>query len=118
MRLHCLAFWAFAALLFPVPAAVAGPCTYDIYQADEKIGKALDAAATKGKRGKESTFATTHRQPTPATLAGAEQQLGDISEAQVKAVRDFMQEARKADGANDRPACEKALAEARKVLGM
>ena len=111
------AFGAIAAMLVSVPA-MAGPCLNDIYQADEEIGKVLDAAAAKGKVGAESNFATMHRQPTPATVAGAEQQLGDISEAQVKAVRAFMQEARKADAANDKPACEKALADARQMLGM
>ena len=78
----------------------------------------LDAIAAKGRPGTESTFATMHRQPTPATVAGADENLGDVSEQDVRAVREYMTEARKADDANDRPACEKALTEARKILKM
>ena len=99
-------------------AAHAGPCANDIYRADQEINARLDAIAAKGRVGAESTFATMHRQPTPGTVAGAEEKLGDISEQDVKQVREYMAEARKADEANDRPACEKALAEARKILRM
>ena len=95
-----------------------GPCTEDIYKADVAINARLDAAAAKGKSGTESTFATMNRQPTPATVAAAEAKLGDVSEAQVKAVREFMQAARRADEAGDKPACEKALSDARAILGM
>jgi hypothetical protein len=44
----------------------------------------LDAVAAKGKAGTESTFATTHRQPTQMTVAGAEEQLGEVSEAKTR----------------------------------
>jgi hypothetical protein len=97
--------------------ALAGPCANEIYQADIAIGKWLDAAAAKGKAGDQSTFATMHRQPTPATIAGAEEQVGDIPAAVVEEVRAFMQAARKADEAGDKAGCEKALAEAKAISG-
>ncbi len=103
-------------MLVCVPA-LAGPCANDIYQADEAIGKKLDEAAAKGKGGAQSTFATTHHQPTPETIAGAEEQVGDISESVVKELRAFMQAARMADAAGDKAGCEKALAEAKSIIG-
>jgi len=42
---------------------------------------------------------------------------GDLSEADVKALSEFMDEARKADAGGDKPACEKALADVHRVLG-
>ena len=113
-------FSAFAALIcvFSPALAYAGPCADDLYRASVDIGKRLDEIAAKGKGGAESTFATAHHQPTPSSVAGAEEKLGDISEAQVHAVREFMVEARKADDAGNKDACEKALLEARGLLGM
>jgi hypothetical protein len=58
-----------------------------------------------------------NRQPTPTTVARAEEIAGEVSGANLTAVEKFLQEARKADAANDLPACEKALAEVRKILG-
>ena len=104
-------------LVFCGAAAHAGPCTGEIYDADIAIGKQLDAAAEKGKAAAQSTFATTHHQPTPATIAGAEEQVGDIPESVVKELRAFMQAARMADEAGDKPGCEKALAEAKTIIG-
>ena len=104
-------------LAFCAGAAHAGPCTDDIYQADIALGKRLNAAAAGGKTGAESTFATLHRQPTPATVAGAEAKLGDLPPADVERIEKFLDDARKADAANNKPACEAALTEARKILG-
>jgi len=105
-----------AVLTLWVAPAFAGPCTDQIYQADIAIGKRLDAAAAQGKSGPQSNFATLHRQPTPSTVAGAEAKLGDLSEADLQAIEKFMDEARKADVANDRAGCQKALAEAETIL--
>lgn len=112
-----LAFVAVACTLTPAVAR-AGPCTDAIYRANLAINARLDAAAAKGKTGTESTFATTNHQPTPATVAAAEAKLGDVPEADVNAVREYMQAARGADEAGDKQACEKALSQARSILGM
>jgi hypothetical protein len=118
MRVQTAVALGAAASALWAASAWAGPCGDDLYKADIEVGRRLDAIAAKGRTGVESSFATTHHQPTPATVAGAEQKLGDISEAQVKTVREFMAEAHKADDAGDKAACEKALSEARKLLGM
>ncbi|RBP12214.1 hypothetical protein DFR50_11443 [Roseiarcus fermentans] len=117
MTLRALALAAIACALCPAPSR-AGPCADDIYKADVAIAKRLEQLAAQGKPGAESSFATTHHQPTPATIAGAEEKVGDISEAQATAVRKWMTEARKDDAAGDRESCEKALAQARGLLGM
>jgi hypothetical protein len=105
-----------AALVLCAVAAHAGPCAGEIYDADIAINKRLDAAAAQGKTAPESGFATMHRQPTPQSIAGAEVKAGDLSEADVKALGAFMQEARKADGAGDLSACRKALADLQRIL--
>ncbi len=108
---------ALAALLLPLPAR-AGPCADDIHETDQAVYARLGAIAAQGKTGAETTFATTHRQPTPGTVAQAEAKAGDLSEDQVNAVTQDMMQARTADAANDLAACEEALAEARKALGL
>ncbi len=98
--------------------ALAGPCTDEIYQAQIAIGKRLDAAAARGKAAPESTFATTHHQPTPSSVANAEAQVGDLSDADLNALTQDTDEARKADAAGDQAGCEKALADVRRILGV
>ena len=99
------------ALMLGVASAHAGPCTDRIYQTDLDVAKILDAAAAQGRPAPQSTFATMHRQPTPGSVASAEQQAGDLSADELQAVTEAMDVARHADDANDREGCEKALAD-------
>ena len=107
-----------AALVLWTATSHAGPCTDEIYQADVAIGKRLDAIAGQGRAAPESNFATMHRQPTPGTVARAEAQVGDLSDADLNAMTQDMEEARKADAANDQAGCEKALADVRRIVGV
>jgi hypothetical protein len=107
-----------AALALWTGESIAGPCTDEVYQADVAIGKRLDAAAAAGKAAPESNFATMHRQPTPGTVARAETQVGDLSDADLNTLTQDMEAARKADAANDQAGCEKALADVRRILGV
>jgi hypothetical protein len=107
-----------AALALWTGESFAGPCTDEVYQADVAIGKRLDAAAAAGKAAPESNFATMHRQPTPRTVAGAEAQVGDLSDADLNTITQDMEAAREADAANDQAGCEKALADVRRILGI
>ncbi len=109
---------ALAVLAFPLVAAPAhaGPCTQRIYDFDVLLSKKLDAAAAAGKTGAQSLAATAHRQPTPKSIEEAEVRLGDISPANAQAFTDAMDEARKADAANDLAGCEKALSAAKGML--
>ncbi len=118
MRLRPPTVLAIATLtLFPA-AAHAGPCAQEIYDTDIALNKKLDALAARGKTGPETQGALLHRQPTPLSVAGAEAKLGDISEADLETIMAYMDEARKADAGGDLPACHKALANARQMLGL
>ena len=96
--------------------ADAGPCTDRINQANMAVEKLLDAAAASAKPAAESTFATMHRQPTPGTVASAEQKSGSLSSAQVEAITEKLDAARDADNKSDAAACEKALNEVDRLL--
>ncbi len=74
------------------------------------------SAAADGRPAAESTFATMHRQPTPGSIASAEQQAGDLTADELQAITDAMNVARHADDANDRAGCEKALNDVDRML--
>jgi hypothetical protein len=109
---------AAAGLAFVLGAgpAHAGPCTDRIYQTDLTVAKLLDAAAAQGRPATESTFATMHRQPTPGSVASAEQQAGDLTADEVQTITEAMDVARHADDQGDRAGCEKALNEVDRML--
>ena len=104
------------ALILDAAPVHAGPCTDRIYQTNLEVAKLLDAAAAQGRTAPQSTFATMHRQPTPGSVASAEQQAGDLSSADVQAITEAMDVARRADDEGDRAGCEKALSEVDRVL--
>jgi hypothetical protein len=117
MNLQRLAVACVAALAASTSASYAGPCSQEIARLQVEIDAKLNARAKAGQMASESTAAKMHRQPTPGSVAGAEVKLGDASPEQAKAVEAAMAEARKADGAGDRSACERALADAQRALG-
>ena len=96
--------------------AYAGPCTDRIYQTDLDVAKLLDSAAAQGRPAPESAFATMHRQPTPGSIASAEQQAGDLTSEEAQAITEAMDEARHADDEGDRAGCEKALSDVDRIL--
>jgi hypothetical protein len=104
------------ALILDAAPVHAGPCTDRIYQTNLEVAKLLDAAAAQGRTAPQSTFATMHRQPTPGSIASAEQQAGDLSSADVQAITEAMDVARRADDQGDRAGCEKALSEVDRVV--
>ena len=104
------------ALILGAASAHAGPCTDRIYQTDLDVAKLLDSAAAQGRPAPQSTFATMHRQPTPGSIASAEQQAGDLTSDEVQAITEAMDEARHADDAGDRDGCEKALSDVDRML--
>ena len=104
------------ALILAAASAHAGPCTDRIYQTDLDVAKVLDSAAAQGSPGPESTFATMHRQPTPGSIATAEQDAGDLTSEEAQAITEAMDEARHADDQGDQAACEKALDDVDRML--
>ena len=78
--------------------------------------KAPGRRRRKRAPGPQSSFATMHRQPTPGTVASAEEKAGNLSPAQVQAITEDLDAARDADDKGDSAACEKALNEAEPML--
>jgi hypothetical protein len=104
------------ALILGVAPTHAGPCTDRVYQTDLDVAKLLDSAAAQGQPATQSTFATMHRQPTPGSIATAEQDAGDLTSEEAQAITEAMDEARHADDAGDRDGCEKALGDVDRIL--
>jgi len=106
-----------AALAASVSGSYAGPCSHEIRRVQIDIDAKLQAQAAAGPSARESTAATMHRQPTPHSIGAAESTLGEVSPEKLKAVRAAMVRARSADDAEDRRACEQALADVHRELG-
>jgi hypothetical protein len=91
--------------------AHAGPCTTEIDRVQARIDAALRARAGAGPSAPESPAARTHRQPTPGSIAAAEEKLGEVSAQRAQVMEQAMARARAADSAGDKSACEQALAD-------
>jgi hypothetical protein len=109
----------FAALAFAASASAAhaGPCSGQIDAMQARIDAKLEAKAAAGPAAKQGVAAGIGVQPTPASIAAAEEKLGDISPRKVKAIKRGMARARVADKVGDLRACRKALAAVQRVLG-
>ena len=99
-----------------VSASYAGPCTDDIGKMQARIDAKLHAMAAAGPTGRQ-VGGSTHVQPTPRSMAAAEEKLGDLTAETVAAVRQAMLRAHAADSVGDKSACEQALAEAQRAIG-
>ncbi len=106
----------FATAVSVTAPARAGPCTDDIYRQQVAFDRRLNTAAATGPTGAQTADATLHRQPTPNTVAQAEEKLGDISEDAAHAFGEAMRRARAADAAGDKTGCETALADGRTAI--
>jgi hypothetical protein len=73
LAMNALAFALFAA------SAYAGPCSPEIARLQSLINTTLEAKAASGPSARESTGALLRRQPTPRSIAAAEERLGDLS---------------------------------------
>ena len=103
-----------AALTFLALPCVTGPCLQEIDRAQIEVDMRIEAIAGAGPSAKESTAATLHHQPTPGSLAAAEEKPGEG--AQLAEAVAALARARAADSANDKSGCEKALADVRRIL--
>jgi len=107
------------AIVFAASRSVAnaGPCSQGIDRLQAQFDAKLEANAAAGPSARESTAATMNRQPTPNSIAAAEAKLGEISPEKVQAVEAAMARAREAYRVADKSACERALADAQRMLG-
>ena len=109
--------WRVTILLFTITGAHAGPCTGAIDAMQARIDAGLEAKAAAGPMGREGVPAGMSVQPTPRSIAAAEEKLGDVSPQTVAVVGEGMARARAADTAGNASACEKALADVQRVVG-
>ncbi|WP_244471000.1 hypothetical protein [Microvirga massiliensis] len=106
-------FMALAAL---VPTSVrAGPCSAEIDRLQAAVDARIDTTAGTGRMTRESTAAMEHHQPTPGSIAQAEEILGEGSD--YEQILAALTQARQADQAGDATSCERALGTARSALG-
>jgi hypothetical protein len=94
----------------------ANSCSQDIDHAWAEVNTKIQARSGAGRSVPQSTIAFLHRQPTPSSVAAAQARLVDAWMPIETAVA-ALSRAREADRANDRAACEEALAEVRRRIG-
>ena len=99
-----------------VSASYAGPCAGDVEKMQARIDAALEGKAAGGPAAKKGAFAGMSKQPTPGSMAAAEQKLGELSPQTVDAVRRAMAKARAADSAGEGSACASALTEVQRTI--
>lgn len=107
---------AVLALILSSAPSFAGPCTQAIADAQAGFDAHLNAAAAAGPAAAQSTDATAHHQPTPKSIAHAEESLGELSHEQAHAFGEAIGRARAADSAGDLEACDAALSDAKAAL--
>ena len=105
------------ALMASISIGHAGPCSSRIEQTQQSIDAKLQAREAKGASAGESTSATLHRQPTPKSIATAEEALSGLSAEKVQLVEKAMARARSADQSGDEKACSEELAEVQRAIG-
>jgi hypothetical protein len=91
-------------------------CSQDIDRAWAHVNARIHARSAFGRSVPQSTAALLHRQPTQSSVAAAEKTLVDVWLPMETAVA-ALSHAREADRANDRIACQDALAEAQRAIG-
>ena len=116
MRMRSIAACT-AALAASISASYGGPCWDDLSAVQAKIDAVLERKAADGPPATAEAMAGTSPQPTPYSLETVEERMGEISPQTVQAVEQGMAQARAADGAGDKVACEQALAEVQRALG-
>jgi hypothetical protein len=94
----------------------AASCSDDIDRMQARIDARVEAIAAAGPFVPTSISAGMGVQPTPFGIAKVEERMGELKRNKVDAVRDAMAQARAANVAGNRKACEKALAEVRHLI--
>jgi hypothetical protein len=115
MSIHRLLTVGAAALALWTSPSRASPCADDIDRMWVEIGTKLQARLGSGRSAPQTAIALLHRQPTPNSIASAEENLGQrwlpIETAVAALAR-----ARQADRGNDSFACEQAITEAQRAI--
>ena len=105
-----------AVVAFSTHPSLANSCSQDIDRAWVQINAKIQARVAAGRSAPQGRMALLHHQPTPSSIAAAEETLVDIWLPIEMAVA-ALARARQANGINDRIACERALGEVQSVIG-
>jgi|SRR5271156_3369464 len=114
MSIGHLGALAFVALILSSALSYAGPCSIQVDEMQARVDALIAATAANGPAEAESVAATAHHQPTPGSIAAAEEKLGEGARAERALAA--MAQARTADEAGDSSACQQALASVKRVL--
>ena len=109
-----LAMSAAALMLSTLPSR-AGPCSQTIDRAWTQVADIIQARLRAGRSAPQGITALLHRQPTPASVAAAEEKVGEMWSPMETAVA-ALTRAREADRAEDKGACQQAVQDAERVL--
>jgi hypothetical protein len=105
---------ATALALWTVPVH-AGPCAQEVDRAWIQLDAKIRARIAAGPSAPQNTIGLLHHQPTPNSIAAAENALGERW-LPVEAAVTALARAREADRAGDRNACEQALAQTQRAV--
>jgi hypothetical protein len=107
-----------AVLAASMSASYAGPCLDEIGAMQAKIDAKLEAIAAAGPPATAGAMEGPNSpQPTPRSIAGVEERMGEIPPETVQAIERGMARPRAADTNGDKAACEQSLAEVQRTLG-
>ena len=100
-----------AALVASMSASYAGPCLDEIGTMQARIDAKLEAIAAAGPPATADAMEGPNSpQPTPRSIAGVLERMGEIRPETVRAIQQGMARARAADTNSDKAACDQALA--------
>jgi hypothetical protein len=108
-------FLPLAVLAAGLGQAQAGPCAAEIDSLQAAVDARISQVAGSGRTAPESAAATRHREPTPDSIAQAEQGLGEGTDSRQALAA--LARARQADAAGDGASCRKSLDEVQAALG-
>ena len=93
----------------------AGPCTQDVDRAWMAVDANIRARIAAGRSAPQGTIALLHHQPTPSSIAAAEEALSERW-LPIEAAVTALARAREADLAGDRNTCEQALVQTQRTI--
>ena len=115
MKNRQLLILSVAAVALPALPSHASPCARDIDLMWVEVGAKIQARIGAGRSAPQSVVALLHRQPTPSSIAAAEEKLGERWRS-IETATTALTRAREADRANDSSACEQAVADAQRAI--
>jgi hypothetical protein len=115
MRIRSIAVLCVATTALSTSPGNAGPCARDIDREWIAVGAKIQARIAAGRSNVQDAVGLLHRQPTPSSVAAAEEKVGDMWIPLETAVI-ALARAREADHANDAGTCKEALMAAQRAF--